>query len=266
MFEEFTWDPRQRWSADRRLGLSLEERVEREFQRRNTEEALTAFGGASGPSTNTRRCHRCGTFRSLESGDIESIDEVSEDGDGDYNYHEDDGSEEERDDDEDSVHTHVHARRSPLRAKGKSPYLESSAAKGKGMSRSKSLLLMRSPKNQSPEPASPPGSPLSPNASGFFKLPMALASSMTLSLSNALGGKDRDAMADKSFSAPPYPSKSLKRRESFGVKRLFSGLKGKEKERERPVEVTRSCGIDIQCESQRELRLVLRFIVDVGVD
>ncbi|PIL28209.1 hypothetical protein GSI_09621 [Ganoderma sinense ZZ0214-1] len=229
VFEEFTWEPRQRWSADRRLGLSLEERVQREFQRRNTEEALTAFGGGSGASANTRRCLHCGTLRSLECNDIESIDEASEEDE------DEDAFAAEREDDEDSVHAHSY-RRSPLHPieKGKSPYLDPAAAKGKGMSRSKSLL-MRSPKGHghghSPEPASPPGSPLSPNTSGFFKLPMALASSMTLSFANALG-KDRDAMSDKSFSAPPFTNsnKSLKRRESFGVKRLFGGLKGKEKE------------------------------------
>ncbi|KAM5541872.1 hypothetical protein V8D89_004601 [Ganoderma adspersum] len=231
VFEEFTWEPRQRWSADRRLGLSLEERVQREFQRRNTEEALTAFGGGSGASANTRRCLHCGTLRSLECSDIESIDEANEE---DEEEAEDHIFAAEREDDEDSVHTHFY-RRSPLHPveKGKSPYLDPSSAKGKGMSRSKSLL-MRSPKGHghSPEPASPPGSPLSPNASGFFKLPMALASSMTLSFANALG-KDRDAMSDKSFSAPPFHNKSLKRRESFGVKRLFGGLKGKEKEHSR---------------------------------
>ncbi|PIL28218.1 hypothetical protein GSI_09630 [Ganoderma sinense ZZ0214-1] len=201
VFEEFTWEPRQRWSADRRLGLSLEERVQREFQRRNTEEALTAFGGGSGTSANTRRCLHCGTLRSLECNDIESIDEASEEDE------DEDVFAAEREDDEDSVHAHSY-RRSPLHPieKGKSPYLDPAAAEGKGMSRSKSLL-MRSPKGHghghSPEPASPPGSPLSPNTSGFFKLPMALASSMTLSFANALG-KDRDAMSDKSFSAPPF--------------------------------------------------------------
>ena len=109
------------------------------------QEALTASNSVTSPSMNTRQCHCNGTFRSLESSNIKSIDKVSENGN--YNSNKDNGSEEELDDDEGSVHTHVHAWCSPLRTKGKSPYLEPSVAKGKGMSRSKSLLLMHSPKN-----------------------------------------------------------------------------------------------------------------------
>ncbi|KAL7283893.1 hypothetical protein ACG7TL_001165 [Trametes sanguinea] len=39
LVEELSLEPYQRWSADRRLGLTLEQRVQREFERRNNNEA-----------------------------------------------------------------------------------------------------------------------------------------------------------------------------------------------------------------------------------
>ena len=215
VFEEFTWEPRQRWSADRRLGFSLEERVQREFERRHTEEAISAFTGnqARAPvDPRTRLCLHCGSHRPIDSRDIQSINEDSE--------------EEQEEDDISEL-----SRRSPSPHpdKGKSPYMHHpSRSTAKLMSSSRSTLL----KTQSPGPASP-ASPQSPNVSTFFKMPSAWASSVTLSLSTAIGhghnAHGSDKGSDKS-SITLTSSKPLKRRESFGVKRLFGSLKGKDRD------------------------------------
>ncbi|KAH9930473.1 uncharacterized protein BXZ73DRAFT_77917 [Epithele typhae] len=219
IFEEFTWEPRQRWSADRRLGLSLEERVQREFERRKTEEALTAFVGGSAEEPvdpRTRLCHHCGSHRPLNSGDIQSINEESEE-----------------DIDDDDVSELSRESPSSTRTKGKSPYLHpfSSPSMAKIMSHSKSTLLL---KPQSPESASPTSTmPTSPHGStSFFKMSSAWASNVTLSLSTAIGHGHNADKGPASSSETFGPNKTLKRRESFGVKRLFGSLKGKERERD----------------------------------
>ena len=217
--EDFTWEPHQRWSADRRLGLTLEERVQREFDRRKTEEALNAFTGVQARAPvdpRTRLCLHCGSHRPIESQDIQSINEDSEEG--------------EDDDDDDISELHSHSP-SAHKAKGKSPYMHPlpSHSTAKLMSASRSTLMLKA---HGPESASPPASPQSPNMSSFFKMPQAWASSVTLSLTTAIGHGHNAHNGDKNNAPTSSPGKSLKRRESFGVKRLFGSLKGKERERD----------------------------------
>ncbi|OSD02553.1 hypothetical protein PYCCODRAFT_320343 [Trametes coccinea BRFM310] len=248
LVEELSLEPYQRWSADRRLGLTLEERVQREFERRNTTEAREAFGIVSrsplmqaessssmpstppsspGPTAQARRCSHCGSVRPLECGDTQTINEHSSDDERDL--------EDNPDEDEDDFSA---ARRSsPLpfargRGAGRSPYLHPAPkmhARGRFHS-------------HSPEPGSP-ASPLSPSVS-FSKMPSAWASTVTLSLANALGphkGSSGSSSASSSGQASTSASgasasgssgSGLKRKESFGVKKLFGSLKGKERERE----------------------------------
>ncbi|KAJ8457736.1 hypothetical protein ONZ51_g11352 [Trametes cubensis] len=250
--EELTFEPYQRWSADRRLGLSLEQRVQREFERRNITEAREAFGmtsrpagnvqestsnlTASGsmpstppssPSPHARRCSHCGSVRPRDCGDTQTIDEHSD---------EDDPATNTDEEDEDEDHFPTSQRGSPLpRGAGRSPYLHP----GPGTSsNARSRARFHS---HSPEPGSP-ASPMSPSMS-FFKMPSAWASTVTLSLAHALGPhkgspapSSAPAASPASTSAQPGsvspPGSGLKRKESFGVRRLFGSLKGKERERE----------------------------------
>ncbi|OJT02777.1 hypothetical protein TRAPUB_6633 [Trametes pubescens] len=253
--EELTFEPYQRWSADRRLGLSLEQRVQREFERRNTSEARQAFGlparsadteahqgsasatpGSSMPSTppgspspfTRRRCSHCGSMK-RRCGDTQTIDEHSGE----------DSDNEDQDDDDDDTHFSAagHTSSLPLpRGRGQSPYLHP----GPGISHMRTRLESHSPE---------PGSPLSPSTS-FFKMPSAWASSVTLSLATVLGphksppstSSSSTAASSSASSQPPASTTNvllganLKRKESFGVKRLFGSLKGKERERERQRE------------------------------
>ncbi|KAI0824957.1 hypothetical protein BC628DRAFT_384675 [Trametes gibbosa] len=250
LVEELSFEPYQRWSADRRLGYTLEQRVQREFERRNTQEAREAFGmgarsaereapdgssahptpSSSIPSTPPaspgpyarRRCSHCGSVQRPDCGETGTIDE-----------HSDEEDPEEDDEDEFSVARHS----SPLaRGAGKSPYLHPAPTRAHMRARFGS---------NSPEPGSPPASPLSPSMS-IFKMPSAWASSVTLSLANALGPHKSSASSSASSTPPSStasspasgsgnvspPGTGLKRKESFGVKRLFGTLKGKERERE----------------------------------
>ncbi|KAI8971319.1 hypothetical protein BD414DRAFT_224734 [Trametes punicea] len=241
LVEELSFEPYQRWSADRRLGLSLEQRVQREFERRNTKEAKEAFGivshlqngqeGSSMPSTppsspnpRARRCSHCGSLRPRECGDTQTIDEHSD--------------EDDQEDDEDEDDFSPVRRSSPLpRGAGRSPYLHP-ASTSKAHSRNQSRVRFHS---HSPEPGSP-ASPMSPSMS-FFKMPSAWASTVTLSLANALVPHKTSSTSSASPSAQTSSAghaagsgsssgSALKRKESFGVKRLFGSLKGKERERE----------------------------------
>ncbi|KAL1941784.1 hypothetical protein VTO73DRAFT_6784 [Trametes versicolor] len=246
--EELTFEPYQRWSADRRLGFSLEQRVQREFDRRKTSEARQAPAraadpeahiasasatpnssmpstppGSPGPFTR-RRCSHCGSVK-RRCGDTQTIDEHSGE----------DSDNEDLDEDDDDTHFSAagHTSSLPLpRGRGQSPYLHP----GPGHARTRTRLGSHSPE---------PGSPLSPSVS-FFKMPSAWASSVTLSLATVLGphkSPPSTSSTSTAASSPPPMSTTnlllganLKRKESFGVKRLFGSLKGKERERERQRE------------------------------
>ena len=154
------------------------------------------------------------SVRFLLGGGAEGEEEVEET---------DDVVEPQEEEDEDSErHSPV-----PRIDKGKSPYLHPGASSSMAKFMSRSQLRFKS---HSPEPTSPPSSPLSPSTTSFFRNPSAWASTVTLSLTSALGNNGH--AGDQSLPTTLHGSKSLKRKESFGVKRLFASLKGKERERE----------------------------------
>lgn len=95
--EFLTLDPPQRWEAERQLGLSLEERAAREFERLRIAESTTTLAlphitrsqasssptPPSSPTSHLRRCSHCGSARPSNCDDeahdaLEADEEVTE--------------------------------------------------------------------------------------------------------------------------------------------------------------------------------------------
>ncbi|GBE88001.1 hypothetical protein SCP_1202270 [Sparassis crispa] len=169
--EFLSLDSSQGWEADRELGLGLDERVVREFERQRASESVSALATPRpsvpnvalppSPRTRLRCCSHCGSVCPQ------------------------DGEDEHANDHGISMHRSPHSRKTT----GRSP-------------------------SDDFDITTPPSSPMTSSPTSILGFSSPWASSVTLSLSSVLS----------SHKSVP----TLKRRESFGLRRLFS--KGKDHE------------------------------------